>query len=167
MLAFFFFLFLSFSTTVPKNVNKPRPGHLGYTFNENPPAGRGRGWGPARCRDHGAILSQLEAQALPPGFWVADQSLPRLGKEGLRRPGKPTPTSLGPGPAPSFRKLRPEPHPPHPRQPPAHSPATATAWRCGCLQAPVYLDGMGTLESYWGASIMHPTLLLFLSREIC
>ena len=37
------FFFFSFSTTVPKNVNKPRPGHLGYTFSENPPAGRGRG----------------------------------------------------------------------------------------------------------------------------
>lgn len=40
--------FPPFSIAVPKNVNKPRPGHLGYTFNEIPQRGGAEGAYPPR-----------------------------------------------------------------------------------------------------------------------
>lgn len=80
------------------------------------------GWGPRG--------GPLAAQARPPAFQVAAQSLPSSEKEGPLPFVKSTPSFLGLGPAPSFSKLRPESPPP---RPPAPS---------FCVQRPLMLRGV-------------------------
>lgn len=143
-----------FSRTVPKNVNKPRPGHLGYTFNENPPVGRGRGCGPggpARSRDVSEVLTPprrcLSAAGHRPSAGDC-LNLPRFrGREApaVRQtypylPQVPAPPSPSRNPSPEWAPIAPA------RPSPAPASVREGEGQEGRLPARGRLDGMGTLE---------------------
>lgn len=105
------FYFFFFSTTIPKNVNKPRPGHLGHTFNENCPTGRGRGGGPGSPAQGGHAASPPTVQASRTQRGTVEPFLPGRRRD-PRASANALPLPAGPGPAPP--SLAPPPSGPHP-----------------------------------------------------